>query len=1085
MAYESTCSTTGDLSNLDASICAPPGQDECDSGIDAARGRMLGEHTKLTVMAISNAGLPASVLATPAFPPYFSPNKYDPSGALTLEPAITSAMERAENSRVITIAELAQVPDWSYSLPDFLLGNEHCVAPNIPGISVDDIKACHVFVSHMGAVNSTHFAPQNRAMYNLYHGLAMQTAARCASMKSAFDPTNTNLMFAATNTQAVAICEREALALQAIGSHYQADAWSSGHMWQRWGSPEFATDPQEQTNAQVVGMISGLTHGWRGAVREHPKLLWLAAVLTGGDLTTLQHDQLCYPGPFGNESDIVSWTYPGSEDPTIPGGGDLYLEACPDNPTWSVLGSPELQMQKNRMLSCMALGFAEVYVAGPMSLGQRGPMQVQDDALKTSQDDLCWNQRNTNKSMELGWGISGLRGLSQSPDFWTKVGLFETFVSGSPLESPNKSVSDRLAVELPMIFFRTKWLAQKSPDTTEAAELADPGLQKLLGLNRNQALKDHIESGGVPYLEPPDMANWNKPTQPSDVTCLNDSYCPAGSYCAQATVDGSERHCVPFEVAIMSAYRQAEQPAWCTRDKNANMNEAIKGCATQIGPNACEACVAVLRAHLRNACDRASWSEKLAGISDIESIQYDHRSMCDVYGSQLPLTDQPDFLYLPYDPTVTGAADQALRDFCETGGQIKTESFQYSFQTSPPTTPQWFDAPFATAIQNTCGAGVGEHWWLFETSAGSYKFSVTAAPLTDSNGIRHSATNDDLLMQIYQGPDCTTLVGQAPIGTPVAWSTAPNSGFGEVCVRIKVQHYQVWTSFVLHADTACSDVSCPAGQQCCGGNCVDPTSDSANCGGCGRSCPGTEQCVGQTCMCPGEQVICNYQTYTCTDLKSDPQNCGACGSVCNTSCVGGCCLPDTTCPPQSSPNKTLSCPSSLERCGVALVNCVDPDTDNGNCGGCGNICPGADAEYDWYSLHPWYRGELCKNARCGCPGTPDTYVPGPNSEVDLTAWVQCTPGSDRCIDLNVDFNNCSACGHRCPYPATNVCFYGECICTKTLCGQLCTATEIDPQNCGRCGNVCPSQTPYCTFDTATFTSSCTNTPPPQGQLPPY
>jgi hypothetical protein len=41
---------------------------------------------------------------------------------------------------------------------------------------------------------------------------------------------------------------------------------------------------------------------------------------------------------------------------------------------------------------------------------------------------------------------------------------------------------------------------------------------------------------------------------------------------------------------------------------------------------------------------------------------------------------------------------------------------------------------------------------------------------------------------------------------------------------------------------------CPAGQLNCGGACVDTSSDTANCGGCGRACAVRLLCVSGLCV---------------------------------------------------------------------------------------------------------------------------------------------------------------------------------------------------------------------------------------------
>lgn len=85
------------------------------------------------------------------------------------------------------------------------------------------------------------------------------------------------------------------------------------------------------------------------------------------------------------------------------------------------------------------------------------------------------------------------------------------------------------------------------------------------------------------------------------------------------------------------------------------------------------------------------------------------------------------------------------------------------------------------------------------------------------------------------------------------------------------------------------DTGCTPPEVLCGGSCVDPASDNANCGRCGLACPAGQVCAGGTCnaVCGPPLLLCDG---ACIDPRNDPVNCGGCGVVCSTGiCNGGRC----------------------------------------------------------------------------------------------------------------------------------------------------------------------------------------------------
>lgn len=91
---------------------------------------------------------------------------------------------------------------------------------------------CHEYFPHIGMLNSNHMVPQARRFYDHYHRLALQRAAQCATVFDDLSAAHRDRF-----RPYVLACEKQALALEAVGQHFLQDAWSMGHMWERWGGP--------------------------------------------------------------------------------------------------------------------------------------------------------------------------------------------------------------------------------------------------------------------------------------------------------------------------------------------------------------------------------------------------------------------------------------------------------------------------------------------------------------------------------------------------------------------------------------------------------------------------------------------------------------------------------------------------------------------------------------------------------------------------------------------------------------------------------------------------------------------------------
>ncbi len=186
---------------------------------------------------------------------------------------------------------------------------------------------------------------------------------------------------------------------------------------------------------------------------------------------------------------------------------------------------------------------------------------------------------------------------------------------------------------------------------------------------------------------------------------------------------------------------------------------------------------------------------------------------------------------------------------------------------------------------------------------------------------------------------------------------------------------------------------------------------------------------------------------SCVNIQSDNRHCGGCGRLCSggTSCVDGKCI----------------CSGASQLCGAT---CADTQTNNTHCGMCNKACG---------------VNQLCTAGKCIClPGLTDCGSSCSDTTSDakncgmcgracgngeVCSNSQCQNGAcprdtkncgGSCVNVSTNALACGDCGISCG--AGQTCQAGQCGCegTNTLCSGVCANTASDTNNCGDCGKVC-------------------------------
>jgi hypothetical protein len=190
-------------------------------------------------------------------------------------------------------------------------------------------------------------------------------------------------------------------------------------------------------------------------------------------------------------------------------------------------------------------------------------------------------------------------------------------------------------------------------------------------------------------------------------------------------------------------------------------------------------------------------------------------------------------------------------------------------------------------------------------------------------------------------------------------------------------------------------------------------------------------CSGGTCTntCINGQTFCNGNPPYCANTQTDNNNCGSCGNVCGQGlvCSNGTC--------------TNSCVNGQTFCNANPPYCANTQTDNANCGSCATVCQ---------------NNLECLTGSCGCKNP-------------------LTKCSNMCVNTQQDRNNCGSCGNVCGQglvcsngTCTNTCLNGQTFCNANP--PYCANTQTDNANCGGCGTVCQNN-----LECVTGACGCKNT----------
>ena len=267
------------------------------------------------------------------------------------------------------------------------------------------------------------------------------------------------------------------------------------------------------------------------------------------------------------------------------------------------------------------------------------------------------------------------------------------------------------------------------------------------------------------------------------------------------------------------------------------------------------------------------------------------------------------------------------------------------------------------------------------------------------------------------------------------------------------------------AEKKCVLVGCNTGFGDCDANPVngcetDTKSSTDHCGACDAPClldHATSSCAGSKCAvveCDMGFADCNGDpTDGCeANLATDRLHCGVCDKGCEFPNAAGSCN-DSAC-------EIGACAEGFENCnGLAADGCeIDTNTDEDNCGGCGDECAAINGI-------PQCTAGACQ-FQCSAGFADCDMLPANGCEANTTNSVQ----------------HCGDCGAACPaVGGTPYCFNSTCGVSNCAPGTAncdgnpvngCETNTNAPQNCGACGNNCSTTNGSASCNGTTCSITC-------------
>lgn len=282
------------------------------------------------------------------------------------------------------------IPDFSYTIYDWINKNELC--PSRP----DSPSSCHDFTGWLGAgFNSSHFGSQAFNNYYQLHNTALWLAGRAKSLREALQ--NSDAPGDLDENEAF-VKEREMMALAYEGSaqHFLEDRWAIGHMWERWGGPDYRQYQYRDSfwAAREVGAYSGLLHG--------------------SEAVTTLPDPMNSPTLTGNTLLPMQFRFPGSNQPVYGAVGDERLKDLvrgamgKDYALHDYTDRPfNVTAWQGMMMTCLGAGWSEVVRGfGANPRGGFGIYRSQPTGAENfgATEFNCFNPWATNASIALGLG---------------------------------------------------------------------------------------------------------------------------------------------------------------------------------------------------------------------------------------------------------------------------------------------------------------------------------------------------------------------------------------------------------------------------------------------------------------------------------------------------------------------------------------------------------------------------------------------------------------------------------------------------------------------------------------------------------